>query len=121
MGVGALSASSSFCDGRNLNSLKCQANFVFWFNFLTEPIVKIIDIYMGHSVVRSSANGVFLSYWWSRIPGYIFIAVYLVLIFSADLIFKIIDIDVGRNEVSKPVIGEFLRYWWSRGSRFCAV
>jgi hypothetical protein len=44
------------------------------------------------------------------IPDFIFIALYLVLIFSTDLIFKIIDIYVDRNEVSKHVIGEFLLY-----------
>lgn len=59
---GGLSAIPTFCDRRNLNSLKCQANFVFGFNFLIEPIFKIIDIDMVHSEVRNCVICEFLSY-----------------------------------------------------------
>jgi hypothetical protein len=62
LGGGGLSAIPTFCDRRNLNSLKCQANFVFGLNFLPEPIVKIIDIDMGHGEVRNSVICEFLSY-----------------------------------------------------------
>jgi hypothetical protein len=54
VGGGGLSAIPTFCDRKNLNSLKCQANFVFGFNLLTELMVKIIDIDMGQSEVRNS-------------------------------------------------------------------
>jgi hypothetical protein len=77
-GGGGLSAIPTFCDRRNLNSLKCQANFVFGFNLLTEMMVKIIDIGMGHSEVRKSVICEFFVLLMR--PG--FIALCLVLIFQ---------------------------------------
>jgi hypothetical protein len=117
-GGGGLSASSTFCDRMNLNSLKCEANFVFGFNFLRSLIFKIIDIDMGHSKLRNSMIGEFVSYWWSLDSRFYVHLFVFGLNSSSDLIFEIIDIDVGRSEVRNSVIFWFVSYWLSLDSRF---